>query len=201
MTDLFEDKAKDWDTRPVPLQISQGVFDTLQETVSMRPEQTVLDFGAGTGLVCGKLAPHVGRVLAVDVSQSMLDQLAQKPELKGKVETFCQDILERPLDEKADLIVSAMAMHHVEDTQGLFRALFAHLRPGGQIALADLDTEAGDFHPAGIEGVFHHGFDREALGEIATQAGFVDPAFVTACEVDREGKSYPVFLLTAKKPD
>ena len=127
MKDLFEDKAADWDRRPTPQQISEGVFAAVMNTVALSPTLTVMDFGAGTGLVCGKLAPHVGRVLAVDVSPAMLDQLAKKPELAGKVEVFCQDILATPLGRQVDLVVSAMVMHHVADIQALFRALLAHL--------------------------------------------------------------------------
>jgi cyclopropane fatty-acyl-phospholipid synthase-like methyltransferase len=200
MSDLFRDKAGDWDTRPVPAQISQGVFDAIEKAVALEPGMTAMDFGAGTGLLGSKLAGRVGRVLAVDVSPSMLEKLAEKPELKGKVELFCQDILEAPLPRKVDLVVSAMAMHHVKDTSALLRALQEHLVPGGRIALADLDTETGDFHAPGTEGVYHAGFDRGALGKLAADAGFVDARFVTACEVDRDQKRYPVFLLTATKP-
>lgn len=200
MKDLFEDKAQEWDTRPVPQQISEGVFSAIQGAVSLTPAQAVMDFGAGTGLVATKIAPLVGELIAVDVSPAMLEQLAQKPALQGKAEVVCQDILQQPLDKQVDLIVSAMAAHHVEDTAGLMRALFAHLRPGGQLALADLDAEDGTFHPPGVEGVYHDGFARDALAVLAAEAGFADAGFTTACEVEREGKRYPVFLLTATRP-
>jgi 2-polyprenyl-3-methyl-5-hydroxy-6-metoxy-1,4-benzoquinol methylase len=197
MTDLFKDKAAEWDSRPIPQQISEGVFGALKDAVVLEGTSTVMDFGAGTGLVCSKIAPHVERVLAVDISEAMLEQLASKPELEGKVDIRCQNILETPLDERVELIVSAMAMHHVEDTAALMRALHDHLAPGGRVALADLDTEDGDFHPPGIEGVFHAGFDRGALKGHLEAAGFQDVAFVTACQVDREQKRYPIFLVTA----
>ena len=127
MTDLFADKADDWDDRPLPAQISEGVFAAIEDAITLSPDQTVMDFGAGTGLVCSKLAPRVGSILAVDISEAMLAKLAAKPELSDKVEVFCQNILEEPLDRRAELVVSAMAMHHVEDTRALLRALFDHL--------------------------------------------------------------------------
>jgi SAM-dependent methyltransferase len=200
VSDLFHDKAVDWDKRPFPMQISDGVSAALQKRVPLAPELRVLDFGAGTGLIASKLAPHVGQLLAVDVSPAMLEQLAAKPELAGKVRIFCQDITVAPLSERVDLIVSAMAMHHVEDTAALARALFAHLVPGGRVALADLDTEDGTFHPANTDGVFHHGFDRGRLGQLLADAGFVDVEFGTACEVDKEQRRYPIFLVTARRP-
>lgn len=198
MPDLFESRAADWDSQPVPVQISAGVTDAMLRLVPLSPSTRVMDFGAGTGLICGKLAPHVAHVLAVDVSRAMLDQLAAKPELAGKVDTHCGDILVAPLDQRFDLVVSAMAMHHVEDTAALMRALHAHLAPGGRVALADLDAEDGTFHPPGAEGVFHAGFDRAALGALLLAAGFSEPVFHDATVVHREGKPYPIFLVTAQ---
>jgi SAM-dependent methyltransferase len=200
MTDLFQDKAQDWDTRPVPAQISEGVFAAMSRHVPLSSELTVMDFGAGTGLVASKLAPHVGHVVAVDVSPSMLEQLASKPELAAKADIVCQDILVEPLVRTVDLVVSAMAMHHVEDTDRLLRALFDHLAPGGRVALADLDSEDGTFHPPGTEGIFHTGFDRSDLGARLAATGFSDVAFHDACEVTRDGRTYPIFLVTATKP-
>ncbi len=199
MTDLFADKAQDWDRRPVPVQISEGVGAALRARVALDPSLRVLDFGAGTGLVCAQLAPQVARVFAVDISAAMLAQLAAKAELVGKVEIRQQDLLTTPLGEPVDLIVSAMAMHHVADTAALLRVFAAHLAPGGRIALADLDREDGTFHPPEAEGVFHHGFDRAALGAALTAAGFVDVEVATATEVVRDGRTYPVFLVTATR--
>lgn len=203
MTDLFHDKARDWDARPVPAQISEGVSRALLQRVSLSPALTVLDFGAGTGLLLTKLAPHVGRLLAVDISATMLaklsEKLAEQPELAGRVEIFCQDLTRTPLGRKVDLIVSAMAMHHVGDTAALLDSLREHLIAGGRVALADLDTEDGTFHPPDTEGVFHQGFSREHLGRQLTEAGFVDITFDTACVVHRDGRDYPIFLVTATR--
>lgn len=199
MTDLFHDKAADWDTRPLPQRISEGVSAALFARVPLHEDHVVLDFGAGTGLLSGRVAAKVARVLAVDVSPAMLEQLAAKVDLAGKVEPVCHDLTKAPLGRHVDVVVSAMALHHVEDTLGLLRALIGQLVPGGRVALADLDREEGDFHPPGIEGVYHRGFDRDVLASQLRDAGFVDVVIDTACVVEKEGKAYPIFLATAAR--
>lgn len=197
MSDLFEEKAKGWDERPFPAQISEGVGRALQHAVPWRKDMQVLDFGAGTGLICAHVAPQVAKVLAVDISKAMLEKLAEKTELRGMVEIICQDILDKPLGRRVDVVVSAMAMHHVRDTERLVRAFADLLVPGGRVALADLDLEDGSFHPPQTDGVFHHGFDRDALRAMLDRHGFSDIKFCTAQELQRDGQRYSVFLVTA----
>ncbi len=199
MADLFEEKAQEWDQNEMVRLLSQGIGSTILKRVDFQPDMEVMDFGAGTGLISSQVASKVGKITAVDISEAMLEKLSAKPELKGRVRTVCQDITRQPLDEKYDVIVSAMAMHHVEDTANLARTLAAHLKPHGRIALADLDKEDGTFHPEGTEGVYHSGFDRDAMKSILEEHGFGNIEFVTAHTVNRETGDYPVFLVTARK--
>jgi 2-polyprenyl-3-methyl-5-hydroxy-6-metoxy-1,4-benzoquinol methylase len=199
LKDHFAEKSKDWDARPVPLQISTAVGPLLRGSLDWNAGMRIMDFGAGTGLLASHVAPLVAKVIAVDTSPSMLEALAGKDELRGMAEPRCQDIVVEPLGERFDAIVSAMALHHVQDTDRLFSTFRDHLKPGGQLALADLDTEDGTFHPPGTEGVFHHGFDREDLRRKLETAGFEAVRFQTAVEVARDdGRTFPVFLVTAR---
>ena len=199
MADLFEEKAQDWDVNDMVRELSMAVATSILQKVDFQPDMGVMDFGAGTGLISGHVAPKVNKITAVDVSEAMLEKLAAKPELKDKVHIVCQDITRQPLEKKFDVIVSAMAMHHVEDTSHLVKSFALHLEPGGQVALADLDSEDGTFHPEDVEGVYHHGFDRDALQTILEQNGFTDIEFFTAHTVNKHGKDYPVFLVTATR--
>ena len=199
MPDLFEEKSSDWDANDMIRGLSSAIGSSILDNVSLHDEMCVMDFGAGTGLICAHIAPHVKKVVAVDISEAMLDKLACKPELQDKVEALCQDIIDTPIDETFDLIVSAMAMHHVEDTSRLLQRFSEHLASGAMVALADLDKEEGSFHPEGTEGVFHSGFDRNELKELLAEKGFSDIQFVTAHTVNKETGDYPVFLVVASK--
>jgi putative AdoMet-dependent methyltransferase len=197
MTDNFASKADDWDVSDIPRQLSAAIGTCILENVNFHPRMEVMDFGAGTGLISAHVAPLVNRIIAVDISSAMLDKLVAKPELAGKVVAACQDIMDTPLDAQFDLIMSAMAMHHVDDTDKMIKRFAEHLKPGALIALADLDREDGRFHPENTAGVFHSGFDREVFQSLLEKHGFSNVRFVTAHTVNKEGRQYPVFLALA----
>jgi len=199
MADLFSEKAKEWDVNEMVLALSIGIGSAINDNIIFNKSMHVMDFGAGTGLITSKVASQVDKITAVDVSQSMLDQLVEKEELKGKVDAICQDITTASLDKEFDLIVSAMAMHHVEDTDKMLQCFADHLKSGAKVALADLDKEDGTFHPEDIEGVYHSGFERDDLKNKMENSGFIDIKFITAHTVDKGEKSYPIFLVTASK--
>ncbi|MBF0237256.1 MAG: methyltransferase domain-containing protein [SAR324 cluster bacterium] len=199
MKDLFKDKARDWDAEERPRLLSAAIGLAILQNVRLHDQMRVLDFGAGTGLISSHVAPHVKKIIAVDISAAMLEKLAEKPELQGKVDIVCQDITEKPLKEKFDLIMSAMAMHHVKDTSKLIQRFAEHSNEGALIALADLDKEDGSFHPKDAEGIFHFGFDRNELHTLLAQHGFSQIQFFTAHTVSKDGENFPVFLVTATR--
>jgi len=199
MTDLFKEKSTNWDANEMRTKMSQAIGSSILENVKLNEQMTVMDFGAGTGLISAQVAPHVKKITAVDVSESMLEKLISKTELKGKVEILCQDITLNPIAVQYDLIMSAMAMHHVKDTNNMIQKFADHLKPGGHIALADLDTEDGGFHAIPTEGVFHQGFDRDEFAGKLQQYGFINVKFVTAHIAERKNGSYPIFLALGSK--
>ena len=199
MSDHFNEKSKTWDANEMVKQLSSAVGSSILEHISLNPQMNVMDFGAGTGLISSHVAPLVNKIVAVDISEAMLDKLITKPELQGKVEAVCQNILDKALTKQFDLIMSAMAMHHVEDSNKLIQTFSQHLISGAVLALADLDKEDGSFHPADVEGVFHSGFERDQLKLLLESHGFEDIHFFTAHTVVKDDKEYPIFLVIATK--
>jgi 2-polyprenyl-3-methyl-5-hydroxy-6-metoxy-1,4-benzoquinol methylase len=200
MTERFDKAAKEWDKSDLRTQLANNIGSAIVQNVELTPQMHIMDFGAGTGLLAEHVAPRVARISAVDISQGMLDELVKKSSLEGKVASYCQNILHEPLEEDFDGIVSAMALHHVEDTEEILKVFYEHLKPGGFVALADLDKEDGTFHAGNNEGVFHFGFDRAGFQSKLESAGFKNIEFYTAYTVEKEnGRRYGIFLVKAKK--
>lgn len=166
-----------------------------------RHSMSALDFGCGTGMVSRDLAPSLRQITAIDISCGMIDQLRARIAEFGlfNLRAEVHDLLSEPLEERFDLIYSAMALHHIGPTERLLDQLIAHLNPGGWIALADLDCEDGSFHKTREEFV-HCGFEREQLIGALERRGFIECRAQTVHWVDKPTGTYSVFLITAQRP-
>ena len=197
----FDEKARDWDT-PDRQARALVVVAAIRDAIPLTTDMRAIDIGAGTGLLGIALAPHVGEVVLAEPSAGMLevanDKLSAVDRTNVRAVRF-DLVADPPPDAPFDLVVSLLVLHHLEDTAGALAAIARLLRPGGYLALADLDTEDGTFHDADAEGIHHHGFDRAHLGDLARAAGFTDVDFRTAVTIEDEGRRYPLFLLVGRR--
>ncbi len=197
--DLFAHKSKSWDMNSKRVKNAQRIAELIVKNIKLDKQMKIMDFGAGTGLLSYFVAPFVKKIIAVDNSPSMLLEFENKcSEFACETEVIAKDLSTETLERRFDGIISSMTMHHLKDTLALFRKLYVMLEDGGFIALADLDSEDGSFHSDNT-GVFHHGFDREALKVIAQEAGFKNISFDTAGTIAKPHRDFTVFLMTAVK--
>ncbi|MDD4138360.1 MAG: methyltransferase domain-containing protein, partial [Methanoregula sp.] len=68
----FDSAASTWDEDPGRVKMAHDVARAIRETVTLRPDMDVLDFGCGTGLLALNLQPHIRTITGVDSSQGML---------------------------------------------------------------------------------------------------------------------------------
>lgn len=196
----FDKAAKEWDSSTLRQMLASDIAEGIIASHPLEKTMHLLDFGAGTGLLSKYLAPRIGRLTALDISGGMLEQLQENAaSWEGcAVDTVLENILDYRPSERFDGVVSSMSMHHVDDIDRLFETLAAILKPGGFIAIADLEPEDGTFHSDGNEGVHHFGFAEETLTAIAHKHGFSSVAFQTVHRVERDDdKVFPIFLMSA----
>ena len=178
MTTYFDQSAATWDNEPRRIALMKAVGEAILREARPTKDMDMLDYGCGTGLVSLFLLPHVRSVTGADNSPGMLEVLNQKI---GEARIANMRVMRLNLehdslpDERYHLIVTSMTMHHVADTGKVLRAFHELLHPGGNLCIADLDTEPGVFHPPeAAESVHHHGFDRDGLKGLLAAAGFTD---------------------------
>jgi ubiquinone/menaquinone biosynthesis C-methylase UbiE len=204
MENRFDQQASQWDQQDTRVKMASEIAQAMAQVLELSPERDLLDFGAGTGLVTLQLQPRVRKVYAFDTSKGMLRALQEKLAQNhiGNVEVLAGDPDATPVLPAVDIIVSSMTLHHVRDIPALARAFRAALRPGGQLAIADLDLDGGLFHAEHAD-VLHNGFDRGALGEELADAGFASVEFRDATSVTKPGadgvvRPFSIFLVTAR---
>ena len=206
----FDTLAADWDDNPVRMGIARAVITAVSNELRLEPGMTALDFGCGTGIVALALAPLLRQVIGADTSAAMLAVLQDKARAVGadnvstRLLTPGSDDAESLAGLAVDIVITSMALHHIPDTGAVVARLRDAMRPGGQLAIVDLDSEDGSFH-GDVPGIAHFGFDRGRLAELVRAAGFVDVHTRTVHHVVRStpgedaDRSYPLFLLTARR--
>lgn len=197
----FDLKARDWDADAAKVARAERVAAAIRSLGGDLSGRSALEVGCGTGLLGFALRPHVARMTLADTSAGMLAVLREKIAASGDpgMEALQHDFTQGPLPaDRYGLLCNLMTLHHIPDTADALQRFHALLEPGGLLCIADLDTEDGSFHGAGVE--VHHGFDREALRAGLERAGFRDIRFDTPYVIERDGKRYPVFLVVAVRP-
>jgi len=199
---VFDEAARTWDEKPSRVENAQKVGGAILKFLPICKEWRALEIGAGTGLLTFCLQPHLKEIVAVDSSKGMVGVLKEKVEkLRVKnIKPLLMDA-ERELPKgRFNLIVLHMTLHHVKDVAGLFKRLKGLLATGGFIAVGDLVKEDGTFHSDNT-GVYHFGFSREELFNYFKEAGLEPYLFEEVHAIEKNGRTYPIFLAAAKTPD
>ena len=102
------------------------------------PEARMLDLVTGGGHVARAFAPHVGSVLATDLT----------PEMIADAEDLPYD------DASFDLVTCRIAPHHFPDVGAFVREVYRVLVPGGTFILVDSTV------PEGERGAFFNRFEK-----------------------------------------
>ncbi|PQM75079.1 class I SAM-dependent methyltransferase [Corynebacterium sp. J010B-136] len=196
----FDDQAAEWDKDPKKIERARRTAQLIVDTVQPQGSERVFEFGAGTGLVSQFLAPHVGALTLADNSHGMREVIANKIEA-GILEgggLSDSDLVEGQLpDEKYDLVVASLVLHHVANVPALLASFAGILAPGGVACIIELDDAGGKFHAHIDHYDGHDGFKRDEFEQSLREAGFADVQFHDAGKIEREDGEYSLFLANA----
>ncbi len=199
----FDDEAATWDDNPEHEERQLAVARAIKQAVDLSPRMNAVDIGGGTGRLSILLADLVGSVVVTDPSAGMVQVARERIEAAGlsdRLRAVQADLTTDRLDGTYDVVWSSMALHHVQNPDGLLRSVAGLLVPGGRLLIADLDEDPdGAFHADKVDFDGHHGFDRRRLAEQLARAGFGDVRFVDATSILKNDREFGVFLCIATK--
>lgn len=147
MAKQWDEYAPDWDNDPATVVFAQSVFDQLTQLVDLNGTR-VLDFGCGTGLLSQKISPFAKEVIALDISEGMIEELDKK-ELTN-VEAVV-DILSRGLAaqhpafrNQFDVVVASSVCGFIPNLQDTVSLIYTLLENDGIFVHWDWHLENDD---------------------------------------------------------
>ncbi len=196
---IFDDKAADWDDDPAKVERASVVADVIIATAGLDGSERLLEYGAGTGLVSHALQDSVDSITMADTSSGMrevmLGKIATGTIRDARVWDIDLETSPAP-DERFDLIVTVLTLHHIHDVATVLARFAGMLDDDGRLCVVDLDHEDGSFH--GADADVHHGFRRDEMAELLTDAGFTRIEFHECHHVVRHDEKFPMFLAVAR---
>jgi ubiquinone/menaquinone biosynthesis C-methylase UbiE len=169
--------------------------------LTLLPEIDIADLGAGEGTLAQLLARRARSVIAVDLSEKMVEfgsQLAREHGFSN-LEYRLGDIEEPPIAEQTiDLAILSQALHHAINPARAIQAAYRLLRPGGRILILDLLAHAFEQARELYADVWL-GFSEVELSYALQKAGFIETE-VRVVSRESESPFFQTLLATGTRP-
>lgn len=194
----FDQAALTWDA-PEKVAMNLEYARKIKDICKIPGPLSILDIGCGTGLLSLSIAGVDDTVLGLDMSQGMIDVFNQKVAIDDKKRAVILNLEQQNIESQFDLVVSAMAFHHLKNPLAVLAKISYVLKEGGHIVIIDLDQEDGSFHASPREmGVHHSGFSQPELMTWAKELGLSVAHYEIARTIQKNNREYGVFLFALK---
>lgn len=140
-TDLEEVQA--YDLRMQKLRDIENEANRIRELLEIKNTDLILEIGTGTGELALRFSAHCRKVVAIDVSKTMISFAKMKAESQKKINVhFCNAgfLTYENYDESFDVIVTQLALHHLPDCWKMIalKRIYGMLKEGGKFYLRDI---------------------------------------------------------------
>jgi SAM-dependent methyltransferase len=148
---------------------AEGEVDTVMSRLGLSATSTVADIGAGRGYYTVRLAKHVAHVYAEDVTPSYVSALRARvndAHLTDVTVTLGDTADPHLRAGSIDVALLVHMYHEVSQPYGLLEHIYDALKPGGRVAIIDLDRD-----------ILSHGTPRALLECEMTAVGYHEESF------------------------
>ncbi len=154
---------------------SKVVRDKALLVASVHPGQIAADIGCGTGFITEGLVQKGLKVIAVDSSKAMLDEMKSKFACREyTIDYQLGESTELPIpDGIVDYAFANMYLHHVENPSEAVKEMARILKPGGKLIVTDLDEHGFEFLRREHNDCWM-GFKRDDVRKWLEEAGLKD---------------------------
>jgi ubiquinone/menaquinone biosynthesis C-methylase UbiE len=199
--EYFEKVADQWDHMRKGF-FSEKVRKVAVAKADIQAGKLAADIGAGTGFITEELVQNGLKVIAVDQSKAMLEQMKKKFARFDTIEYRRGQFNNLPLqDESVDYSFANMYLHHVDSPLKAIEEIVRVLKRGGKVVITDLDEHEFEFlrkeqHDRWL------GFKRQDIERWFREAGLknvkVDCVGEECCgDSEKENKKASVSLFVA----
>jgi len=158
---------------------------TLVELAGLKPGQSVLDVGCGTGSLAIEAAKAVGpagSVVGIDPSPEMIGRAKSKARRRANVRFEIAPAQSLPFaDASFDVVLSSLVLHQLPpESLHVVKAEIARvLKPSGRLLLVDIGGEQTSTHTPHARSAVRHGvhlFDLRKIGPMLASEGLTELA-------------------------
>ena len=142
----FEEEAKEFDD--TILKLIPRYDDMISCMVSVIPfdkfeEFKLLDLGSGTGNITKAVKERYpnSKISCIDIAENMIQMAKIKLQNYTDIEYYTGDFSEFDFEEKYDVIVSSLALHHIKtdkDKKKFYSKIYSALKEGGIFLNSDV---------------------------------------------------------------
>ena len=202
--EYFDAVADRWDDMRRAF-FGEGVRQAAIRAACIDSSSLVADVGTGTGFLAEAALSAGARVIGIDVSEKMLEQVRSRFP-SDRFEARAGDVEALPLKtNEVNAVLANMVLHHAENPARAIREMVRAVKPGGKLVITDADEHQEQWlrteqHDRWL------GFKRTDVETWFAEAGLVDvtvdDTHELCCPTAECGKqaAITIFLAQGRKP-